>query len=310
MSTNEIVNQNVCQLTKNDELSEREYIPNVYKDVIEYFKRKMMASLYQIVGTFGISNTLYYSDIDINLYTKIGTLDLLYSCLKSLGDTEETGYIYSDLKIGDEHFEKDELDSERFIKTINDLIMYPKQIKHDIIFYDGSIYREASFFLEFMNDSNLIGLNVIREVVPSLRESFLLEYESGNYIKSIKRLLSLSKALKNNTYIDELLQYIDSEYNLLSMILSGIDCLRLVKIHLDPEDEDIDNVINELLFLYESIRMNNLPSAIHVWEVLNSNSDDLYVDLIYTIKRVLNNNLGNNMVCRKIDLMHIYQALF
>jgi hypothetical protein len=310
IQSNQEYKGSTCQMTRNDELNERQILPNIYKDVIEYFKEKMFGSYIKIVGTFGISNTLYYSDIDLNLYSKIGSLDLLYTSLQSLRDTGDTGYIYSDLKIGNEHFDKDELDSERFIKTLNDLVLYPKLIKHDIIFYDGSIYREASFFLEFTNDSDLRDLNIKREVVPSIREAFLLEYESGNYIKSIKRLLSLSKALNNNKFIDELLQYIDSEYNLLSMILSGIDCLRLVKMHLDPEDEDIDNVTNELLFLYESIRMKDLPSVSNVRNVLYSTSDDLYVNLIDNIKHVLNNNLGNNMLCRKIDLMTIFRALF
>lgn len=298
-----------CPIKQNFELESRQVIPNVYKDVLNYFMEKMDGSYYEIVGTFGISNTLYFSDIDVNLYTVISSIELLYERLKSLGNTDDTGYIYSDLKIGSEHFDKEDLYDDRLIHAVKSLVNDPKVIKHDIIFYDGDIYREASFFLMFRNDSELAYLNLDRNIVSSIKESFMEEMYAGNFMKAIKRLLSLSKATGNTTFVNKLMYYIDSEYNQLSMIISGIDSLRLVKLYLDPYNEHIDDVIKELLYMYESTKLNGMPIVSEVSDILYSNSEDGYAMLITSMKDILNNDLANNMRCKGTDLMGIYNVM-
>lgn len=298
-----------CPIKENVVLESRQAIPKVYKDVLDYFMKKMEGSYYQIVGTFGISNTLYFSDIDVNLYSVINSIEQLYEHLKGLGDTGDTGYIYSDLKIGSEHFDKEDLYDDRLIHAVKSLQQDPKLIKHDIIFYDGAIYREASFFLMFRNDSNLAYLNLDRDIVSSIKEAFLEEMNDGNYMKAIKRLLSLSKATGNTTYVNKLMSFIDSDFNELSMINSGIDSLRMVKIYLDPVNEHIEDVIGELLFMYESARLKDMPTVSYASQVMSSNSEDEFANLVTTIRDTLNNDLANNMRCKGTDLMGIFSVI-
>lgn len=298
-----------CEIKNNEQLETREIIPSVYKKVIEYFKSKMSGSYVDIVGTFGISNTTVFSDIDLNLYSTITSINQLYEHLKSLGDTGKTGYIYSDLKIGNVHFTKKDLQYEYFRDVVFNLPNDPQVIKHDIIFYDGEIYREASFFLLFRNDSNLAYLNLDRDVINSLKESFMEEYNKGNYMKAIKRLLSLCKAVGNQTFISKLLYYIDSEYNELSMILSGMDTLRMVIFYLDPNDKHIEDCITNLLYLYESINIKGLPILSYVRDALYSSDENDYINLIDGIRSTLNLNLANNLQCKNIKLMNIYVTL-
>lgn len=300
--------QSSCPISESNELDTRDYIPSVYKDVLKYFMESVNGSYYEIVGTFNISNTLYFSDIDVNLYSVINSLEHLYKSLSSLGDTGDTGYIYSDLKINNEHYDKNDIKSDIF----RDIIMSlsgPTLIKHDVIFFDNNIYREASFFLLFRNDSNLTYLNTNRDVITSLKESFLEEINQKNYMKAIKRLLSLSKATGNKTYIGKLLYYIDSKYNMFSMIISGIDCLRIVRFYIGGDEDDIENCINNLMYLYETLNIKEIITTSSLNSSLRSVSEDMYLSVIYDLKNALNNDLSNNLQCKKMNLMNIYNTM-
>lgn len=298
-----------CDIEDNERLEPRERIPAKYEKVIDYFKSRMRGSRVEILGTFSMANTLYFSDLDCNLYTNISSIDELYNHLRNLGDTGDTGYIYSDLKIGTEHFTAKELLTDKLAIAVNGLFAAPKLIKHDIIFYDGDLFREASFFLIFNQNSYLKMLNVSRDIVGSLRASFIEEFTARNYMKAIKRLLSLSKARGNQLYVPQLLYYIDSEYNRLSMIISSIECLGLVKLALDPSNPNIPDAISNVLFMFESIRIKGLMTVPSVKMALISMSDSEYVRLVDTLKRQLNNSLAENMACKKINLMLIFKNI-
>jgi len=114
--------------------------------------------------------------------------------------------------------------------TLSEGFTSPALTKVDVIgMVQNSRYTDFSVIYEFIRDGRVLNPtpNTENEITDSLSQSVLAYLRDGNYFKALKRVLSLSR-LKGTRKQDKIVDVLNSDLGLVSMVISDIDTLLFI----------------------------------------------------------------------------------
>jgi hypothetical protein len=255
------------------------------------------------VGSFTFSIQKYPSDIDVNEFISVTTIE---DFLKNFRDTiskialsYRKGYYFSDFKCGkieDEalHWSMEEIfrgykkvTIGHKTKSINiiDALKQESIVKLDIISVDYNRIMEASaFFVIYVNDeATNISDKFFEEYIDNIRKD-VQKYKDIKPFKSVKRLWSLSRIEKNTKVLRDLSGLINSNISLLGQISADLETMYILFEKYMDDIKIIDVNKKKLVLIVDSLikKLSNIDDITKI-----TSAFDLYAEEMEKVKEYI-----------------------
>jgi len=249
------------------------------QSVQDIFNLLSVSRKYKIIGSGGLKEIKYSADYDLNeifkdeISDKSSTLNRLYKLFreKFITAKEDPNVWITDFKCGEDSdgeplrwsYQDMMRGTKRMadgrIVTFQECLLMKSTLKLDMIAFIEGRFLDFSdnYFLKIGNDSNFFPHDIeTGHLLNSIKHDYsFLMFSARNYFKALKRAFSYYKLEgegKNETKIDRLLAFFNSETGMLYKITSEIKTIQLIleqdfrKPVLDQVRQNIQLIIEQL----------------------------------------------------------------
>jgi len=215
------------------------YFPSKIKDVFKAVK--FMNYPLDVIGSSSFMIQKFYGDIDINVRIPDRISDVnAYTEFKKIYDNilNDDDLYFIELKIQDK-------DGEKIKFKVNDPFTYREflpfwknriidYVKIDLVAYYDNFFIEISINYYF-------NLDKYNFDIKDLEDDIKLKIQEGNYLKAIKRKLSIYIAKRNagttkyDNIINKIINFLNSDVGFKYQVLSNMEAIQLIKDNYDDE---------------------------------------------------------------------------